>query len=94
VTRRDQVDVVAETAKLTTEQARDALDAVAGVIAYGLLEDEQIKIERLGSFVVRRRGPRRVRNPATGVMMDVPATAVVLFRPVPQLRDRVKERHA
>lgn len=94
MTRRDQVDAVAKAAKLTTAQARDALDAVAGVITHGLLEEEHVKIERLGTFTARRRGPRRVRNPSTGVMMDVPATAVVLFKPVPQLRESVKERHA
>jgi DNA-binding protein HU-beta len=94
MTRRDQVDAVATAAHLTIEQARDAIDAVAAVITLGLLVDERSKIERLGTFAVRRRGPKRVRNPATGVMMDIPATAVVLFKPVPQLRDKVKERHA
>lgn len=94
MTRRDQVDAVAKAANLTTTQARDALDAVAGVIAHGLLEEEQSRVERLGIFTVRRRRPKQVYNPATGVMMDIPATAVVLFRPVPPLRESIKERHA
>lgn len=94
MTRRDQVEAVAKAAHLTIKQARDAIDAVAAVVQLGLLEEERSKIEGLGAFIVRRRGPKRVRNPSTGVMMDIPATAVVLFKPAPQLRDSVKERHA
>lgn len=94
MTRRDQVAAVAQHAGITNAQARAALDAFSTVVMIGLLEDESIAIPDLGRFVVQRRAPRRVRNPATGVMMDLPANAVVSFKAAPELRDSVKERYA
>ena len=94
MTRRDQVDAVAHVAGITTKQAAAALDAVAGLVLVGLLEEERFSFVRLGVFTVRRRAPRRVRNPQTGVMMDLPSSAAVKFKPAPELRRRVEERHS
>jgi DNA-binding protein HU-beta len=89
VTKRDQVDAVAHAAGITPRQARDAIDALASVVGVALRNDERIKVDGLGTFVVQHRRPRRVRNPATGIMMDVPASAVVKFKPVLELRSSV-----
>jgi nucleoid DNA-binding protein len=95
VTRRDQIDAVADVAGITAAQARLALDAVGALIAIALLEQEpKITIAGAGTFTIRHRRPRTIRNPATGVMMDLPASAVVKFRPTPDLRKAVEERHA
>jgi DNA-binding protein HU-beta len=90
ITKSDQIDCIATAADITGKQARLALDALAGVVLAGLLEDERITIHGLGTFEVAHRAPRRVRNPATDEMMDVPAKAVVKFRPAKQLRERVE----
>jgi DNA-binding protein HU-beta len=94
MTKRDQVDAVAQMAGITSKQARKALDTVAALIATGLLEEGRFAFNGLGTFAVQRRGPRTIRNPSTGMMMDLPASAVVSFKAAPELRDRIKERHA
>jgi DNA-binding protein HU-beta len=91
MTRREQIDAVAHAAGLTYEQARDATDAVASVIKLGLLEYERVQLLGLGTFHVRRRRPRTVYNPGTGVKMDLPASATVAFRPALDLRERVRK---
>jgi DNA-binding protein HU-beta len=93
MTKREQVQAVAALAKITNQDARRALDAVGALIATGLLEDGRFVFSGLGSFVVQQRRPRRVMNPSTGVMMDLPASAAVKFKPEPQVRLRIKERH-
>jgi DNA-binding protein HU-beta len=92
--KRDQVLVVASVAGITTKQARAALDAVAGLVANGLVEDGHFSFSGLGTFAVHHRRPRRINNMRTGLMMDLPASAVVKFKPSAELRQRVKERHA
>lgn len=90
MTRRDQIDAVAHVAGITTAQARRALDAVGGVIMAGLAEDERVALAGVGIFLVHHRRPRRVRNPSTGVMMDLPASTTVKFKPAPELRASVE----
>ena len=94
MTKRDQIDVVAHAAGITTRQARAAIDAVGALITASLLEEERFSYSGLGTFMVIRRRPRRVSNPRTGVLMDLPAKTVVKFKPAPELRKRVEERHA
>jgi DNA-binding protein HU-beta len=92
VTTRDQVTLVAHAAGISAAQARLALYAVAGVIKAGLLEDERVALTGVGTFSVQYRSPRRVRNPSTGVMMDLPASRAIKFKPTPELRSSVEER--
>lgn len=94
MTRRDQIDAVAYAAGITTAQARNALDAVAVLVKIGLLNDEKFTLVGAGTFSVQRRRPRRLRNPATGIMMDLPASAVVKFNAAPDLRNAVNDKHA
>lgn len=85
----EQVRIVAEHAGITSKQARDAIDAVVALVVAGLVAEGRVILHGLGSFEKRRRSSRRVRNPATGVMMDVPAKTVVTFKPSSHLRERV-----
>lgn len=85
---------VARATGLTPRKAADALDAVAAVIRIGLLDEKRVQFVGLGTFSVQPRRARWVRHPSTDEMMELPATVVVTFKPTPELRDQVKERHA
>jgi DNA-binding protein HU-beta len=93
MTKDDQIRAVAAEAGITSTQARMAIDALTAVITVGLISDGRITVHGLGNFETKRRSERRVRNPATGDMMDVPARTVVKFKPSSYLRDRVEETH-
>lgn len=93
MTKDDQIRIVSAQAGVTAAQARAAIESVVGVVIAGLVRDERVSLHGLGTFEVRRRSPRRVRNPASGVMMEVPAKMVVRFKPSVELRSRVEEAH-
>jgi DNA-binding protein HU-beta len=93
MTKRQQIDAVSFAAGLTARQARDAIDAVSAVVRLALRQDGKIRIDGLGTFMIQQRRPRRVRNPSTGVMMDLPASAVVKFKPTPELRAIMEAEH-
>lgn len=93
MTKDEQANVVALEARITSKEARIAIDTLAAVITAGLVNDGKITVQGLGSFDTRRRSARRVRNPATGNMMEAPAKTVVRFRPSSYLRERVEEAH-
>lgn len=90
MTRRDQITQVARAAGITARQARDALDAYAAVTRFELVEDGRSTFHGVGTFTLFVRRPRRVTNPRTGHLMDLPATTTVKFRPFPELRESVK----
>ena len=99
MTKKDQVDALRFAAKargfdLSLDQARDVLDAVASVIRVGLEQEGKIRIDGLGTFTVQKRRPRVGRNPKTGEVIDLPASATIKFKPVPDLRASVEAKHA
>jgi len=71
---------------------KDAVKAVEGVlvaISEGLEKEGSVRLAGFGNFVVRERAPRKVRNPRTGEMMEVPAKRVIVFKPSSVLQERI-----
>lgn len=78
--------------KLPELQAKDvelALNCIIGQMSDALAEGERIEIRGFGSFSRRHRAPRIGRNPKTGEAVNLPAKAVVHFKPGIQMRARV-----
>jgi DNA-binding protein HU-beta len=90
ITKDEQVQAVAAATGLSNKQARYALDATVALVVAGLRADGKITLHGLGMFEKQRRSERRVRNPSTGVMMDVPAKTVIKFKPSSALRALVE----
>jgi hypothetical protein len=55
-------------------------------MAAALVDGDKIEIRGFGSFHVRRRRPRRGRNPRSGTKVDVPAKRVPHFKPGKEIR--------
>jgi integration host factor subunit beta len=55
-------------------------------MAAALVDGDKIEIRGFGSFHVRRRRPRRGRNPRSGTKVDVPAKRVPRFKPGKEIR--------
>lgn len=60
-------------------------------ITGALVEDGRVELRGFGSFSVRRRAPRKGRNPRTGSAVSVPAKRVPYFKSGKELRDRVNK---
>lgn len=78
--------------KLPELQAKDvelALNCIIGQMTDALAQGERIEIRGFGSFSRRHRAPRVGRNPKTGEPVNLPAKAVVHFKPGNQMKAQV-----
>jgi integration host factor subunit beta len=74
---------------LMLSDVQAAVDTIFGEIAARLAQGDRVEIRGFGSFTVRRRAPRRGRNPRTGESVDVGATHRLHFRMSKELFARV-----
>jgi DNA-binding protein HU-beta len=88
--KADLVEKVARDANITKKAAARAVDSVFDGISYSLQKGKRVTLVGFGSFEVRRRAPRRARNPRTGTIINVPAKKVPKFRPGSELRKKVR----
>ncbi|KPJ51052.1 hypothetical protein AMJ40_01130 [candidate division TA06 bacterium DG_26] len=88
--KADLVEKVARDANITKKAAARAVDSIFDGIASSLQRGKRVTLVGFGSFEVRRRAPRRARNPRTGTIINVPAKRVPKFRPGAELRKKVK----
>ena len=70
LTKAALVEQVAHVAGLTKKRAEIIVDTVFGNIAEALHKGEKVELRGFGSFRLRRREPRRGRNPRTGDRVD------------------------
>jgi len=56
-----------------------------------LVEEGRIELRNFGVFAVRKRKPRKARNPRTGEKVKVPARMVVTFKPGREMEERVRQ---
>ena len=63
-----------------------SIKAVFDALVEGLHRDSSVQILGFGSFQVKERGARTIRNPSTGQNMSVPPSKTVQFRAGKNLR--------
>ena len=89
MTKKDMAKAIAEEMGLTQSQAREVVQSVFDGITETLLNDGRIELRNFGVFEVKKRRPRKARNPRTGENVSVPAKLVVTFKPGRQVEERV-----
>ena len=89
MTRAALVEQVAAVADLTKMDAIVVVDAMIRSIVDALRRGEKIELRGFGSFRLRRRLPRKGRNPKTGVQVDVPPRCVPYFKPGKELKELI-----
>jgi len=77
---RGLVDVVALTNHISLVEAEKVLKTVLRVVATYAARGS-VRLPKFGTFSVRTRKGRTVRNPRTKELMQLPATKVLHFRP-------------
>lgn len=78
--KSELVESIASESGLTKAEALKALDAMLGSVTTALQDGEQVVLVGFGTFSVKDRAPRKVRNPRTGEVMDVAASRVAAFK--------------
>jgi DNA-binding protein HU-beta/integration host factor subunit beta len=82
---------IAEQHGISQGQAHEIVQRVFDDIIETLLREGRIELRNFGVFEVRRRKPRRARNPRTGETVQVPAKLVVSFKAGRELGQRLAE---
>jgi integration host factor subunit alpha len=89
MTRAKLAKTIFEKVGLPKKEAQEIIEVILDTMKQTLTEGESVKISGFGTFNVRRKTPRRGRNPQTGEEMEISARKVVTFRPSSILRSKV-----
>lgn len=87
--KNDFIREVATKADLTLKDAGKALEAILATIQETLAKGEKQQFVGFGAFEVRNRAERKIKSPATGEEMLIPATKIPAFRAGKALKEAV-----
>jgi len=90
VTKKDIARAIAARSGIQQVQALAVVQGVFDSIVETLASQGRIELRNFGVFEVRRRKPRKARNPRTGKAVEVPAKLVVAFKPGREMEQRVR----
>jgi nucleoid DNA-binding protein len=91
VTKKEIVRTISEEIGLTQLQTKEIVQKTFNAIVETLVADGRIELRNFGVFEVKRRAPRKARNPRTGDKVFVPEKYVVTFKPGKEMEERVRE---
>ena len=79
MTRKDLIDRVAERFGLKKKNAEAIVKFIFQEIAESVKKGERVSIQGFGAFELRELKERKIRNPRTGEVIEVPAKKRVFF---------------
>lgn len=91
MTKADVVDHIAEATGLTKVETEAVIDGFVATIISALKAGERVEFRGFGSFNVKKRRPKKARNPGTGEEVRLPERYVPIFKPSKILRNDVNE---
>lgn len=91
MTKKEIVKQISEKLGLTQLKTKEIVQKTFDAIIETLLEERRIELRNFGVFEVKRRKPRKARNPRTGERVDVEAKNVVTFKPGKEMEERVRQ---
>lgn len=91
MTKKEIVRTISEEIGLTQLQTKEIVQKTFDAIVKALVAERRIELRNFGVFEVKRRAPRKARNPRTGDKVFVPEKSVVTFKPGKEMEERVKE---
>jgi len=91
MTKADLADTVYEKVGISKKEAEEIIETLFSSLKGILAEGESVKITGFGTFLVRRKGSRKGRNPKTGTEIEITQRKVVTFKPSTQLKDLVEK---
>ena len=91
MTKKEIVKTISEKLGMTQLKTKEIVQQTFDAIVETLLEECRIELRNFGVFEVKRRKPRKARNPRTGERVDVEAKNVVAFKPGKEMEERVRQ---
>lgn len=90
MTKKEIVKKISEEIGLTQLKTKDIVQRTLDEIIQTLVQEGRIELRNFGVFEVKRRAPRKARNPRTGDKVYVPAKNVVTFKPGKEMEELVR----
>ncbi len=94
MTKAELVEEVSRVSDLTKKHSEVIVDTVFKSIIDALHRGEKIELRGFGSFRLRKREPRKGRNPKTGDKVDVPPKKVPYFKPGKERKELINKEPA
>ena len=91
MTKKDIIRSISEDLGVSQQEAKVAVQKIFDTILETLVEEGRVELRNFGVFEVKRRAPRRARNPRTGERVFVSEKSVVTFKPGQVVQQRVQE---
>ncbi|MCH8927868.1 MAG: integration host factor subunit beta [Candidatus Marinimicrobia bacterium] len=91
MTKADIVDVIAEATGLTKVETEAVIEGFLSTIKNALQEGEKVEFRGFGSFSVKKRMPKKARNPGTGEVIYLPERYVPVFKASKLLKELISK---
>ena len=91
MTKADIIDQVASATGLTKVEIEAVMGGIITTIISALKQNDRVELRGFGTFGVKRRDPRKARNPGTGEVVYLPERYVPTFKPSRQLRTVIND---
>ena len=91
MTKKEIVRTISEEIGLTQLQTKEIVQKTFDAIVETLVTERRIELRNFGVFEVKRRAPRKARNPRTGEKVFVDEKFVVTFKPGKEMEQRVRQ---
>jgi integration host factor subunit alpha len=89
ITRKDLAKAINEKLGFSQRSAEEIIDTVFSTMKKTLINGESIKLVHFGTLSIRKKTPRRGRNPRTGDAMEISSRSMVTFKPSKRLRMKI-----
>ncbi|MDQ3262510.1 MAG: HU family DNA-binding protein [Myxococcota bacterium] len=86
MTKQELVELVSQQSRMTKKAAAEVMDVVFANIGKAVKKDERFSYPGFGTWSLRSRKARRIRNPQTNEMMKLKASKTIGFRPAKELK--------
>ncbi len=89
MTKAEMVEAVAQSTRMTKKNAAHFIEVVFSNVSKAVLAEERFSYPGFGTWSLRTRKARKIRNPQTGEPMKLKATKTVGFRPAKEWKDKL-----
>jgi DNA-binding protein HU-beta len=86
MTKAELVEAVARQSRLTKKATAEMMEIVFGTIGRAVKDQERFSYPGFGTWSLRKRKARNIRNPQTNELMKLEATKTIAFRPAKELK--------
>lgn len=90
MTKKEIVKAISDEIGMTQLKTKEIVQKTFDAIVDTLIQEGRIELRNFGVFEVKKRAPRKARNPRTGEKVFVPEKFVVTFKPGKEMEEKVR----